>query len=172
MSHLIESLLEFTRLEQRTEDFSFSVIDLSSIISSVCREHQEMAIRNITLTEKIQQDIKLPADRTLIIRMFDNLLRNAYKYGIENGHINVELVQTGSSIILSVADNGIGIAQHELPKIWNRFYRIDKARSDVSGTGLGLAIVHQIAVVHGGSIQVSSKPGKGSVFTVTFKKTV
>lgn len=170
MSHLIESLLAFTRLEQRTEDDSFSIIDLSSIISSVCREHQETAERNITLTEMIQPEVKMPGDRTLIIRMFENLLQNAYKYGKENGHIKVELIQNGDQIALSVADDGIGIAPDELPKIWNRFYRIDKARSVIPGNGLGLAMVRQIAAAHGGSAEAVSESGKGSTFTVTFKK--
>lgn len=171
MSRLIESLLDFTRLEQRTEEHPMTLIDLSSVIASVCREYQETAAKNITLTETIQPEIRMPADRTLIIRMFENLLNNACKYGRENGHIKVELSQTGNHIILAVADDGIGIAPDELPKIWNRFYRVDKARSFAQGTGLGLAMVRQIARFHGGSVTAASEPGQGSVFTLTFEIT-
>lgn len=170
MSHLIESLLDFTRLEQRTENLSFTVIDLSRTISSACRDHRETAGKNIVLTEAVQPDIKIGADPVLITRMFVNLLQNAYKYGKENGHIDVSLKETGTGIILTVADDGIGIEPEELPKIWNRFYRVDKSRRFVRGTGLGLAMVQQIVKVHGGRVEVSSEPGKGSIFTVTFKK--
>lgn len=83
--------------------------------------------------------------------MFVNLLQNAYKYSKENGHIDVSLKETGTGIILTVADDGIGIEPEELPKIWNRFYRVDKSRRFVRGTGLGLAMVQQIVKVCGGA---------------------
>ena len=170
MSRLIESLLQFTRIEQRTESMVFDDIDLSALIASVCAEQAEAGEKNITLLQDIQPGITMKADRTLIARATENLIRNAYRYGKENGTTTVLLQKTGYEIVLSVTDNGIGIAAPELPKIWNRFYRADKSRSAANGTGLGLglAMVKQIAALHGGRVQVQSTLGQGSVFTMLF----
>lgn len=172
MTHLIESLLQFTRMEQRTETAAFETIDLSGLCLRVCREQKENGEKNITLTEDIQPDIQMNADMALISRTLENLLRNAYRYGREKGNINVSLKETGNEIILSVSDDGIGIAPEELPKIWNRFYRVDRSRSLAKGTGLGLglAMVKQIADLHGGSVHAESELGRGSVFTIRFTK--
>lgn len=172
MSHIIESLLQFTRIEQRTEATSFETIDLSGLCLRVCREQKENAEKNITLTENIQPDIQIKADVALVSGMLENLLRNACRYGKENGNISVSLKRDDDEIILSVSDDGIGIAQEELPKIWNRFYRVDKSRSWArgAGLGLGLAMVKQIAKLHGGSVEAKSELGQGSVFTIRFTK--
>ena len=100
--------------------------------------------------------------------MLENLIRNAFRYGKDNGTITVSLKESDNAVILSVADDGIGIAPDELSKIWNRFYRADKSRSFAKGTGLGLglAMVKQIAELHGGKVQAESIPDLGSVFTV------
>ena len=168
MSHLIESLLSFTRMEQQTENPDFETVDFSRIVLTVCREQKAMDEKNIILTEEVRPGITLMADAALMARMLENLIRNAYRYGRENGRIHVRLEQMKEGIVLSVADNGIGMAAEELTKIWNRFYRIDKSRSSSRGFGLGLAMVRQIAGLHGGTIRVASEPGKGSIFTVTF----
>lgn len=172
MTHLIESLLQFTRMEQRTETVALETINLSRLVLSVCNEQKGVSEKNITLTENIQPDIQMKADMSLISRMLENLLRNACRYGKENGHIRVGLKGANDEIILSVSDDGIGIAQEELPKIWNRFYRVEKSRSLAKGAGLGLglAMVKQIAELHGGSVEAKSVLGQGSVFTVRFTK--
>ncbi|NMD41837.1 MAG: HAMP domain-containing protein [Firmicutes bacterium] len=171
MSHLIESLLSFTRMEQRTEAYSFTRIDLSALVLSVCREQEGSGERGITLTGEIQPGIFLKADGALIVRLLENLIRNGYRYGRERGKIRVSLSEAGGTVRLSVADDGIGIAGDELPKIWNRFYRVERSRSAAKGKGLGLglAMVKQIVELHGGRIEVKSEPGWGSVFTVLFK---
>lgn len=112
----------------------------------------------------------MAADPALFTRMLNNLIQNAYRYGVENGHIWVSLLQEANTVVLTVADDGIGIEAEEIPKIWNRFYRSDKARSRSgnAGLGLGLAMVKQIARLHKGEISVESAPGKGSTFTVRF----
>jgi len=172
MSHLIGSLLYFTRMEQRTDAVAFESIDLSALVLSVCREQREISEKNITLKEDIQPDILMKADVALISRMLENLIRNAYRYGKENGNISVTLKEADHRIILSVSDDGIGIVPDELPKIWNRFYRVDKSRSSVKGVGfgLGLAIVKQIAELHNGSVEVESEINKGSTFIIKFAK--
>lgn len=170
MSRLVESLLDFTRLEQRTEPAAFETIDLSACLQRVCQEQRALPEKNITLTEALQPGIAMRADATLISRMAENLIRNAYRYGRENGTIRVALSQSEGIVTLAVADDGIGIAPEELPKIWNRFYQVDRSRRHGrgAGLGLGLAMVRQIAQLHGGTVGVESEPGRGSTFTVRF----
>jgi signal transduction histidine kinase len=170
MSRLIESLLNVTRLEQHTETFAWGTVCLSEIARSVCREQKEAGIKNITLTETIQPDVSIKADPALVAQMLGNLIQNAYRYGVENGNISVDLKQTGHEITLCVSDDGIGMAAEEIPKIWSRFYRVDKSRSASQGTGfgLGLAVVRQIVDLHGGSIRVESELSRGTSFTLTF----
>lgn len=172
MSHLIESLLYFTRIEQHTESLSFESVDLSALVISICQEQKELGEKNISLVTDIQPGIKMKADMTLFSRMLVNLIRNAYRYGRENGNISISLSEKNSEIFLSVTDDGIGIAPEELPKIWNRFYRADKSRSSAkgSGLGLGLAMVKQIAEIHGGGVHVESDSENGSTFTIKFSK--
>lgn len=170
MSHIIESLLQFTRMEQQTEKPLLEKVDLSELTQTICREQREISEKNITLQEDLQPGIEIMADSALLGRMLVNLIRNAYRYGRENGTTVVGLRQNEKEITLSVADNGVGIAPQELSKIWNRFYRVDQSRngSGGAGLGLGLAMVKQIAQLYGGSVHVDSEPGKGSVFTVKF----
>lgn len=172
MSHLIESLLYFTRIEQHTESLSFETVDISALVRSVCQEQKELKEKNISLLEDVQTGIAMKADTALFSRMLVNLIRNAYRYGRENGNINVNFTENNSEILLYVADDGIGIAPEDLPKIWNRFYRADKSRSSArgAGLGLGLAMVKQIAELHNGVIYVESELDKGSTFTVKFPK--
>ena len=171
MSRLIESLLQFTRMEQRTEMQNPQYVDISSLARTVCREYMEASDKNITLSEEIEPNVKMKADPSLITRMIGNLIQNAYRYGKENGNIKVSLRENESAVTLSVADDGIGISAADQPNIWNRFYQADKSRSNGGGLGLGLAMVKQIAELYGGTVQVESELDKGSLFTVCFLRT-
>jgi two-component system sensor histidine kinase VicK len=94
-------------------------------------------------------------------------LDNAIKYTPPGGLIRVRLIRSGRNAILTIADNGSGIPKEDQPHIFDRFYRVDKARSrDTGGTGLGLSIVHQFVLMHGGNVSVESAEGSGSTFTV------
>lgn len=170
MSRLIESLLHFTRMEQRTEKPTFELIDLSAAVLGVCHEYKELGEKNITLTAYVQPGIGMKADTALMAQLLGNLIKNAYRYGVENGSIQVNLRAENQNIVLSVADNGVGIASDELPNIWNRFYRVEKSRSAAkgSGFGLGLAVVRQIADLHRGKIYVKSELSRGTIFTIVF----
>ena len=96
-----------------------------------------------------------------------NLINNAIKYSSEKSKLQINAVKTDSGVSLSIKDSGIGISKRHLPRLFERFYRVDKARSrDQGGTGLGLAIVKHIVQAHGGHITVDSTPGKGSTFTI------
>ena len=110
----------------------------------------------------------LDGDSGKLMQIFYNLTDNAIKYTPENGHIAVRLAQSGANVLFAVTDDGIGIPEEDQKHIFERFYRVDKARSRATGgTGLGLSIVRQLAAMHGGTVSVSSKPGQGATFTVT-----
>jgi len=109
----------------------------------------------------------LRADETRLREVLYNLLENAVKYSRENGEIDLRAVQRGSELVLSVTDNGLGIGKDDLPRIFERFYRADKARSrELGGTGLGLAIVKHIAQLHGGRVEAESELGHGTTIRV------
>ena len=115
--------------------------------------------------------VELEGDERLLTRLFYNILHNAYKYNSEHGGITIILDQAPESIEVRIKDNGPGIAPEDLPFIFERFYRADKSRSRASGgSGIGLALVSQITRLHQGSVEASSTPDVGSVFTVTLPK--
>ena len=123
-----------------------------------------IADKGISLRFDAEDGVTVRGNADLLTRLLTNLIGNAYRYGRENGHIDVTLRKEGGSALLTVKDDGIGISADDLPKIFDRFYRADKSRS-VKGTGLGLSIVKEIADLHGGTVNVESEPGKGSKFT-------
>jgi two-component system phosphate regulon sensor histidine kinase PhoR len=123
--------------------------------------------KSIRIDLNCNKDITAALDTTLIEQAVVNLLDNAIKYSDPESIVEAKSEILDSSVIISVKDHGIGIAQKHLPLLFERFYRVDKARSRaLGGTGLGLAIVKHIAQAHGGHISVESKLGKGSTFSI------
>jgi signal transduction histidine kinase len=165
MKHLIETLLVFTRIEQSTEKYPVSPTELSELTRSVCEDFQLIADRGITVTCQCPDTLRAPVNRELYLLLLNNLMTNAIRYGKENGSVTVTLEQEDRDILLRVQDDGIGISQEELGKIWERFYRSDQSRNS-RGLGLGLPLVKQIAENHGGSVSAESQEGEGSTFTV------
>ena len=111
--------------------------------------------------------VALAADRFFLEQAFVNLLDNAIKYSEKGASVRIQARRSGNDIVVSFKDNGVGISEEHLPRLFERFYRVDKARSrKMGGTGLGLAIVKHIVLSHGGHITVDSVPGKGSTFEV------
>lgn len=169
MKKLISQLLEITRIEQNNGELTFEKEDFSLLVNAVCDEAMSLDKKNITLTRDIDEGIEINMEVLLISRLITNLISNAYNYGKENGSIKVSLKAEKNKVRLSVADDGPGIAKEHIDKIWNRFYRVDKARCREEGcSGLGLAMVKQIALLHGAEVYLESEPGKGSIFTVEF----
>lgn len=166
MTALVNALLSLTRTEQGTQRFHFENADLSSLVEDTCSAF--VTSKGITLNTEIEKNITLNTDTSLISRLLENLLSNAVRYGKENGYINVILKKENDKITLTVEDNGIGIKEEDLPKIWGRFYRADTSRSSGDGFGLGLALVERIAALHGGKAEVESVFGEGSKFIITF----
>lgn len=168
MSSLISQLLTISRMDNDTQCITPEPFDLSELITFVCDEQEELHGSGITLKRELSPDISINADRFLVMRMLVNLLSNAYDYSNENGSISVTLTATDTVAKITIADDGIGISEADLPNIWERFYRADPARTgtDKNNTGLGLSMVKWIVEHHHGHIDVVSELGVGSAFSV------
>ena len=168
MSDFVEELLIFTRMERGAQQLQKKQVDLSEIVRLVCEEQCTIQQTAIQMHIDAPQEVLIEADEKLIVRMVQNLVGNAYKYGKEGGNVWVSCGYEGNRAFLSVKDDGVGIRSEELPNIWNRFYRADNARSDAASAGLGLSMVKQIADLHHAETVVKSKIGEGSEFLIFF----
>ena len=167
MSRLINDMLDYIRLEMRAESYKKETIDLTELVESLCFDMALIKEKDIVLSWEVEKNICFSGSRLLLSRLLTNLISNAYRYGKEEGHIFVCLKRREHQITLSVSDDGIGIAQEEQLKIFQRFYQADTSHSG-SGTGLGLSMADQIVRFHKGSIRVESALGKGSTFYIFF----
>ena len=168
MTKIVNDLLFLAEVEsgqmERGEEVS-----LQEILLEEFRRAQQVAKSHKVVLGR-QEDLSVPGDALRLKRLLGNLVDNAIRYTPEGGTITLSLFRDGDWARLEVADTGLGIAPEHLPHIFERFYRVDKARSRAKGgTGLGLAIVKGIAEQHGGKVTVTSEPAKGSTFTVWMK---
>lgn len=167
MGNLIEDILEISALESGKMPPNFEHLSLIKSVSSAVAELTPLAEqKGIVLRVEPFGDIPdVRADKNKLHRVFINLIDNAIKYTPENGLIRVSALRDGSWVSVFIEDNGIGIPKADLPRIFERFYRADKARSrELGGTGLGLSIVKHIVELHGGAAGVQSELGRGSKF--------
>ena len=164
MTKLINHMLDFARLEMRSGKYADETLDMAELVNTICQDMKLIREHNISL-EYQTEAVMFSGNRELLSRLLTNLVSNAYRYGNENGHIFVDLRQKESALILSVKDDGIGIAEDEQEKIFHRFYQTETSRGG-EGTGLGLAMAYEIVRYYNGTIEVESAPGKGSTFTV------
>lgn len=180
-----ESLKAIESETKRMTKIVSDLLFLAQVESGQLERQDQLSLKEILLeefrraqqlnkTHKIviarQEDLTIKGDAHLLKQLLGNLVDNAIKYTPEGGTITLSLFRDGDWAILQVADTGVGIAPEHLPRIFDRFYRVDKARSRVrGGTGLGLTIVKEIAERHGGKVTVTSQPSKGSTFTVWLK---
>lgn len=162
---LVEGLLQLTHSDV-TQPVVQDPVNLTTLLTDVTDSVQILAEdKGLELTAKIANNLTVPGDSDALIRLFVNLLGNAIKY-TERGQITViAKARPKGGVIVTIADTGVGIAAEHLPHIFDRFYRVDKARTS-TGTGLGLAIALRVAQTHGGAIGVKSKIGQGTEFTV------
>jgi len=173
MNKIVTDLLQLSRIESK--DFllkiePFLVRELLDEVFSTLKSSSEEKSQ-ILEASLPSPDLKVLADRHWITQALTNLVDNAIKYTPEKGKIRIEAKDKGESVEIAVIDNGIGIPQKDLPRIFERFYRVDKGRSRESGgTGLGLSIVKHIIEAHGGKVEVKSQEGKGSEFSFALKK--
>lgn len=171
LSALIDDILELSRLESRKELGPFARIDLAEIIGHALETVAEKARKkNINLGKRCEvEDFYISGMEDHIYRSILNLLDNAINYTNEGGKVEISCSRKDGRIEVSVSDTGIGIPEEHLPRIFERFYRVDKARSrELGGTGLGLAIVKHVMSIHNGTVEVESEVGRGSTFTLRF----
>ena len=171
MSALISQLLTLARADSGKQKLQYELVNLSELAEIIVEEQSIAAEeKGITLLTDIQPEILLRADETMMMRLFINLISNSITYGKPDGHTLVTLSANETEITGSVQDDGIGIPEDKLDKIWQRFYQVDPARTSgsSSGSGLGLSMVKWIVQAHGGRIEVSSRLGEGTCFTFHF----
>ena len=170
LSAIVEDVMRLSRIEHgdRHKDFSFTETRIKTIIDSAVKICEpEADTRGIRIKMEADPSLTALLDFSLMEQAFVNLLENAVKYSHDNGHVRIYASGEEKHIAVCFEDSGIGIPQTHLPRIFERFYRVDKTRSrELGGTGLGLAIVKHIVQIHGGRTEVDSSPGRGSVFTV------
>lgn len=173
LSELVDELLDLSKIESGklpVNRTSFSLAELTADV--VSRLEMRLESKRLTLTRQFPPDLpQAYADRAQIARVILNLLDNAVKYTPAEGRITVGAQDDGTHLTVFVSDNGIGIPEEDQERVFERFYRVDKARSrDSGGTGLGLSIVKHLVERNGGSVSVESHPGAGSHFHFTLPK--
>ena len=164
----IDDLLELSRIELGGEAVK-DVVPASMVIGESVMRAQPLAERRGIAVHVVEPNerIKILGDRRQLVSALGNLVENAVKYSEADSHVEVSASSDGTWVDLRVRDFGIGIPQKDLDRIFERFYRVDRARSrETGGTGLGLAIVRHVANNHGGEVTVSSTEGEGSTFTL------
>ena len=169
LANIVSDLLMLSRMDNKKLELKKVPMSLTDTCQETLRLLSPIAAgKGQTLTGRIAQGVTIVGDPDRLKQVVYNLTENACKYTPEGGAITVTLQKRGRTAVVTVRDNGIGIPQEDLPRIFDRFYRVDKARSRESGgTGLGLSIVRQMVQLSGGTVSVDSAPGEGSVFTVT-----
>lgn len=166
MAGLVNRLLTLSRSDSGRLVLENDEIDFSEMCEMVAMQQEPAASqKNIELTADIEPGIKVTGDDAMLIRIILNLTDNAIKYSRQNGHVRLYLKTAGDFACCSVEDDGIGIPEEDLERIWERFYRVDSSRSE-EGSGLGLAMVEALVKAHGGYTDVRSSLGEGSRFDV------
>ena len=168
LGHLITSLLMLARADEGHISFEHEMLHLDVLAEAVVTTLESLAAeRGITLHKQMEANVTVLGDEARLMQVIMNLLDNALRYTDTGGTVTLVLEKTSTHALLRVQDTGCGIPAEHLPHIFERFYRVDRARSrSAGGTGLGLAITKWIVTMHDGTITVESHPGKGSLFSV------
>jgi len=165
---IISDLLALTYVDSGKADIRYDPVVLNELLIDCMGRLYPLAYeRRIKLDIAARDQVVALCEKNRIEQMIYNLIDNAIKYTQRGGHVRAELTRVGKNAVLRVMDTGIGISNEDITHIFDRFYRVDRARSrETGGTGLGLSIVKQIVLLHRGNISVTSEVGKGSTFTV------
>ena len=169
LGNLVSDLLTLSRLESGPGGLRFEAMDLRETVAESVRTQTHVAeTKRVDLHLGVpERAVTIEGDSEAMRELVDNLVSNAIKYTPSGGRVDVKLVAENGSAVLEVADTGIGIPPEEQSRVFERFYRVDKARSrQLGGTGLGLSIVKHVALAHGGSVSLKSASGRGSTFRV------
>ena len=172
MMRMVTDLLHLSRIDNETSHLDVELINFTAFITFILNRFDKMRSQDDEKKYELVRDypinsVWIEIDTDKMTQVIDNILNNAIKYSPDGGKITVSMKTTDDQMILSISDQGLGIPKQDLPKIFDRFYRVDKARSRAQGgTGLGLAIAKEIIKQHNGFIWAKSEYGKGSTFTI------
>ena len=172
MMRMVTDLLHLSRIDNATSHLDVELINFTAFITFILNRFDKMRSQDQEKKYELVRDYPITSvwieiDTDKMTQVIDNILNNAIKYSPDGGKITVSMKTTDDQMILSISDQGLGIPKEDLPKIFDRFYRVDKARSRAQGgTGLGLAIAKEIIKQHNGFIWAKSEYGKGSTFTI------
>lgn len=169
MLKTIEDLLVLTKMNYRPEFLNFEQIELKQFIDDIYEQTKILASEEniIVNINNLKQPVNIKADKLHLRRLFFNIIDNAIKYNKKNGEINISAEYFNNKARVSISDNGIGIAEEHLPKLFDKFFRVDEEKyGSASGSGLGLPLAQSIAKIHNAEIIVKSEINKGSTFTV------
>lgn len=169
LKNLVEDILNLSQIESGRMEIKKDLILLEDVLRTIESNLEEpLTSKAITFEMKIPSGLRLRGDASALSQILNNLIENAVKYTPSVGQVSVSAERQGSFCKVLVSDTGIGISEKDLPHVFERFYRVDKARSrEMGGTGLGLAIAKHLVQAHGGEIGVESEAGKGSCFFFT-----
>ncbi|MFH7833533.1 sensor histidine kinase [Bacillus luti] len=171
LSKLVSNLLLLARSDSNQIEMDKKTFGLDKLLEEIVEPYKEIAsYQEKEMILKVERDISFMGDRERIHQMMVILLDNAMKYTNEGGHIQIDCTQTSGSIRIQVKDDGIGVKEDDIPKLFDRFYQGDKARSKSEGAGLGLSIANWIVEKHYGKISVESQWGEGTCFEVILPK--
>ena len=173
MTSLLEDLDSISKIESGAMNIELETVDIAELSSEIA-ENLDRQAKDANVQLKIQEEeekFNVLCDPNKIGQVLSNLLVNSINYGVENGKTMVRFYDMGDNILIEVADDGIGIKDEDLLRIYERFYRVDKSRSrHAGGSGLGLSIVKHIVEAHGGNLHVRSTLGTGTTFSFTLRK--
>ena len=173
LGRIIDDLLDLSRIEAN-ETPEATLVPIAEVVAEAVHSLRSVAAGlEVTLhVAPVPPDLAVAGDRRDLVSAVSNLVDNGIKYSEAGGRVQVEVMRTPSGVAVSVSDEGVGIPSRDLERIFERFYRVDRARSRATGgTGLGLSIVRHVAANHGGSVRVESVEGQGSTFTLELPAT-
>ncbi len=169
MQHLVEDLLVLAKLESDEESPSLDRIDMAELVAHLVHDAEALSQGEHQISAQIDPAVMIRGAERELLSAFGNLVSNAVRYTPEGGRISIALTYENEHAIFSVTDTGLGIAADHIPRLTERFYRVDRSRSrDTGGTGLGLAIVKHVLSRHHADLRITSEVGRGSVFRVVF----
>ena len=168
LSHLVQEIIDLSRIQDQNTTQNSEMVSLNKVIEEAIDQSKVLAgKRHVELNFASDEEVQFFGDRKQLVMAISNLIENAINYSPERTSVNVLLRKNNEVAEIAISDQGVGIAEADIERIFERFYRVDSARSrDTGGTGLGLSIVKHVISNHGGDIQVWSDPGTGSTFTV------
>ncbi len=171
LNRLVEDLLTISKIELGEIKINFENASLADALNNVMPLIEPKAkLKNIEITNLVGEKAPLiKADKDRLAQIFVNILDNAVKFTPENGKVNVDAKETDGYVVTTISDTGIGIPKEEIERLGERFYRVDKNRSrELGGTGLGLSIVKHLMIAHGGKMEITSQPGRGTKVSLFF----